>query len=477
MWIPHPGPQEDFCSSGEFEILYGGAAGGGKTDCLIALATRWISNPRYHGLVLRRTFPRLQEVIDRCHGLYPLLGGVYKAGEHRWYFRSGAKITLGHMQHEDNKYDYQGKEFHFVGTDELTQFTETQYTYLFSRCRSTDPTLPTKFRSTANPGGIGHNWVKKRFIDICLPNQTYFDPDTGFSRKFIPAKLTDNPTLALNDPDYIKRLRLLPEIERMRLEEGIWDAFEGQVFTELSQRVHGIEPFDIPPEWYKFMTFDWGYSKPFSVGWYAVDYDGILYRYREWYGCKENEPDVGLKMSTNEIIQGIQEREKEKINARIADPAIWSHTPNKNKLGITGPSVNEDFNKAGVFFLKADNDRLQGKMQVHRRFEIERDVDPNTGEITSEHPRFYCFKNCKEFWRTIPELRESPSNPEDVDSDQEDHIYDEFRYGCMFRPVKPKHKEKIPQGSFQAERNRLIRAKKLAKAHGISLEAAYNRVR
>lgn len=477
MWIPFPGAQEEFCSRGEFEVFYGGQAGPGKTDCLIALALRQIAHSKYHGLLLRRTFPQLQEIIDRCYELYPSLGGVYKTTEHRWYFPSGAKITLGHMQHEADKYNYQGKEFHFIGFDELTHFTLTQYLYLFSRCRSSVPGLIAEIRSTSNPGGIGHFWVKNRFIDNAGAAEVYIDPDSHLSRIFIPGSLEDNPALTENDPGYSARLDALPAIERMRLKEGIWDAFEGQVFTELSQRVHGIADFDIPTEWYRFMCFDWGFSKPFSIGWYAVDFDGNIFRYREWYGCKEGEEDVGLKLSVTAIAQGIVERETEKINARVADPAIWSKTPNAHKYGIKGPSVFQDMQAQGLFFLKADNDRLQGKMQVHKRLEVVMDVDTETGEILSESTLFNCFNSCKEFWRTMPEMRECPKNPEDVDSDSEDHIYDELRYSCMFKPIKPKLVKTTPHGSIKHERERYHRAKKMAKSMGISIESAYKRVR
>ena len=186
-----------------------------------------IDRPRYHAVIFRRTFPQLQEVIDRAWQYYPLMGGVYRATEHRWYFPSGAKITLGHMQFEADKYNYQGKEFSYCGWDELTQFTETQYLYLFSRCRSTDPTIPTLFRSTTNPGGIGHIWCKERFVDVAKPGTTHIDPETGLSRIFIPARIQDNPTLIDNDPAYLSRLRALPEIERKRLMDGDWEVLEG----------------------------------------------------------------------------------------------------------------------------------------------------------------------------------------------------------------------------------------------------------
>lgn len=476
MWIPHDGGQEDFCSRGEFEALYGGQAGPGKTDCLIALATRHVDKKDYKGIILRRTFPQLQEIIDRCYLRYPDFGAVYRSTEHRWYFPSGAIIALGHMQHESDMYNYQGKEFQFVGFDELTQFTQSQYLYLFSRVRSTNDLMPARIRSSTNPGGIGHQWVKDRFIVNASPRTTFIDPKTGLSRIFIPGSIEDNPSLFQNDPGYVQRLEALPEVERMRLLHGVWDAFEGQIFPELSQRVHGIDPFDIPPEWEKFCVLDWGFGKPFSVGWYAVDFDGNLYRYREWYGCKEGESDVGLKMVAYEVARGILDREKEKVRFRIADPSIWHPRPESRKGEARGPTIQDDMAAEGVFFIKADNDRLQGKMQVHKRLRLEETVDKETGEVL-ETSQVKVFNNCSHFWRTMLELREDVNNPEDVDTDQEDHIYDEFRYACMARPIKPKKVERVPVGSFAHERKKLIRAKMYAKRHGTSLDTAYQRIR
>lgn len=481
-WISHPGAQTEFLSRSEFEVLFGGSAGPGKTDCLVAALLRDVAKDRYRALLIRRTFPQLQEIIDRCWRLYPQMGGVYRATEKRWQFPSGAIIDLGHMQHEDDKYNYQGKEYHRIGIDELTQFTETQYTYLFSRLRTTEPDIVPQILSTTNPGGIGHNWVKERFVTITDHGHTYFDPKSGLSRVFVPAKIEDNPTLFLNDPAYLARLEALPEVERMRLRHGIWDAFEGQVFTELSQRVHGCEDFDVPPEWERYCVLDWGYAKPFSVGWYALDYDGVLYRYREWYGCKReveglsDGADQGLKMQAWEVARGILDREKgEKIRMRIADPSAFNPHPESRKREARGPTINEDFANEGVYFLKADNDRVHGKMQVHKRMKIETKADEH-GEILDEYPLLKVFNSCKGFWRTVPEMREDPRNPEDVDTDQEDHIYDEFRYMCMARPIRPKVVQRIPAGSFMAERNKLIRAKKYAQRHGISVDVAYGRV-
>lgn len=483
-WSPHLGAQTEFLRRSEFEVLFGGSAGPGKTDCLVAALAADVSRPNYRGLILRRTFPQLQEIIDRCWALYPLLGGVFRATDKRWVFPSGAIIDLGHMQHETDKYNYQGKEYHKIGVDELTQFTETQYTYLFSRLRTTDPEIVPQILSTTNPGGIGHYWVKERFVTITDHGKTFFDPKTGLSRVFIPAKIEDNPTLFLNDPAYLARLEALPELEKMRLRHGIWDAFEGQVFTELSQRVHGCEDFAIPPEWERFCVLDWGFAKPFSIGWYAVDYDGVLFRYREWYGCKretENDPagtDVGLKLQAWEVAKGILDREAgEKVRMRIADPSIWHPRPEGRRKESHGITIHEDMTGQGVYFIKADNDRLHGKMQVHKRLKLNEEIDAETGEIRGEEPMLKIFNSCKGFWRVFPTLYEDSRNPEDIDTDQEDHIYDELRYMCMGRPLRPKKTERVPEGSFMAERSRLIRAKQYARRHGVSVDAAYGRVR
>ena len=315
---------------------------------------------------------------------------------------------------------------------------------------------------------------------IVQPNTTIFDEKTGLSRVFIPAKLKDNPTLILNDPDYVKRLMSLPEIERMRLMEGIWDAFDGQAIPELnidvhSMEKHGMTPNDIPKEWPRYRSFDWGYSTPFSVGWWACDYDGRIYRYREWYGAKEGEEkNVGLRMSPTEIARKIREIEKElgeKVLPGPADPDTWNprwKSMGKGNFGVIGGSPAEDMANEGVHFLQADNDELRGRSQVHKRLELDEKGEPQV--LISLH--------CKDFWRTMPLLREKETNPEEIeDKGTEDHIYKEVKYFCMFRPSKPKQIVKQDLGSFQAERRRLIQAKKIASRRGMSLADAYSRVR
>ena len=482
-WTPHEGKQDEFCSVGVFEALMGGAAGGGKTDCLVALALRQANHPRYKGLILRRTFPRLQEVIDRCWELYPSIGGIYRATQHRWFFPSGATILLGHMQHEDDMYDYQGKQYHFIGWDELTQFTKKQYEYLvLSRIRTVDQDISVQVRATTNPGGIGHQWVKERFITNTTPGKVYIDPVTETSRVFIPALVYDNPTIMENDPHYVKRLEGLPELEKKRLLYGDWEAFEGQVFAELSQSTHGCEPFEIPPDWERYLVFDWGFAKPFAALWFAVDFDGNIFLYREYYGCKTEDGiavgDVGVRKIAQEVAAEILKLEAmngDKVRMRVADPSIFHATPGFRRKECIGETISDDMSGQGLFFIKADNDRINGKQQVHRRLALIETVDSEG--VVEEHPQFFAFNNCTHFWRTMMEIQENPSNPEDVDTKQEDHIYDCLRYMCMARPVTPKKVEVIPTGSFQHERRKLIKARRYASTHGVSLSVAYKRVR
>jgi len=439
-----------------------------------------VDNPNYRGLILRRTFPQLQEIIDRGHKYYSVMGGKYKSTENRWHFPSGATIKFGHMQHEDDKYSYQGHEYGFIGFDEITQFSKTQYLYLHSRCRSTDPNITPMVRCTSNPGGVGHVWVKERWVTIAEHGQTYRDPYTGFTRAFIPAKLTDNPTLLENDPGYVQRLMLLPEIDRLRLLDGIWDTFEGQAFTELNMDMHSILPgWEPPPEWEVYRVLDWGYSKPFCVFWVAVDYDGRLWFFKEFYGAKDGDVDIGIKWTGTQVAREIHRIEAEEIRAKVRiGPAcreIWAKR--KDKKGNRGPSISEEMSREGLHWQRADDDRIQGKHQVHHRLKREENVDEKTGEVTQGEPMVYIGQDCKNLWRTLPDIPINPKRPEDTeDKNIEDHAYDCFRYGCMARPLIPKQAVQKDTGSFQWERRRLIKAQTMAKRKGITLTEAYRRI-
>ena len=477
IWTPQP-KQKQFMERPEYEALYGGAAGGGKSDALLAEALRQVHIPHYKGLILRKTFPQLAELVDRSQALYKRAfpKARYNYSQHFWRFPSGAQIIFGSMQHAKDRINYQGKAYDFVGFDELTHFTWEEYSYLFSRNRPTGPGTRVYIRATANPGGVGHGWVKDRFItagDPLTPISSDYDvatPDGQLiklkrERIFVPSTVFDNKELLANDPNYLASLAMLPEADRQALLYGDWNSFSGQVFTEFKddpahyedrQWTHVIAPFLIPEGWKIYRGFDFGYTKPFSVGWFAVDYEGRMYRIAELYGCT-SQPNTGVKYTVQRICEAIKEFEDADPNISaykrkggyihgIADPAIWQENG--------GESIAQTMEQNGIYWNKADHERLGGKMQCHYRLAFDEDG----------RPMFYVFKNCRHFIRTIPTLVYSETKVEDINTDMEDHIYDEWRYVCMENPINPRMnhtEEKIveydPLDLFKTNNNTLRR--------------------
>lgn len=470
IWKPHPGMQTDACMRWEYEVFMGGAAGPGKTDVVGVEATRDVGEPDYRALIVRRTYTQLEEVIDRTRKYYPVLGGEYRSGDHRWHFPSGAAIKLGHCQNDGDEYNYQGKEFQYLGIDEAGQFIPKQILYLHSRVRGTNPRINKRVRMGANPGGPAHQFLKDRFQIGQYPEgyRTIIDPITGLSRVFIPGRLADNPSLTQNDPGYVQRLMQLPEIERLRLMEGIWDAFEGQGFPELNAEIHGFE-FDPPPEWERIGAFDWGYAKPYAYGLFAIDYEGRMYLYKMLYGAKKGEePNKGVRQTDSEIARAIKafEKDEPKIRMRVAGHDIFSRKPRKD--GTVGPAPIEAFQAEGIHFIKADNDRIQGWQQLHHRLMVDEEGRPTL---------YVHKKNCPDWWRTMQNMAEDPSHPEDMlEKNVEDHPPEMTRYGVMTRPIRPKHQTPSDVGSFQHARRQFLKAKQIAGRYGISLEKAYGRM-
>lgn len=449
IWTPQP-RQIAFMQRPEYECLYGGAAGGGKSDALIAEALRQVHIPHYKAIIFRKTYKQLTELIDKSLNYYSRAfpNARYNKSEHCWYFPSGAKIYFGNMQSSDYKTNYQGKAYDFVGFDELTHFTYDEYSYMFSRNRANGPGTRVYIRATTNPGGIGHGWVKERFITAAPPmtpikyDVTITKPDgekitIPRKRIFVPATVYDNQELLKNNVEYIASLAMLPEAQRKALLEGDWDSFEGQVFTEWRNDpehyddrrwTHVINPFRIPSSWTIYRGFDWGYSKPFSVGWYAVDHDGKIYRIREYYGCNGN-PNQGVKIQPVEIAAKIRQIEQEdpnlkgrKIITGIADPAIFEEQKGESIASMMERSPNF------VYWEKGDHSRIPGKMQYHYRLAFDEDGDT----------MFQVFNTCKHYIRTIPNLIYDEKDVEDIDTDGEDHIYDESRYVFMEHPIAPR---------------------------------------
>lgn len=450
IWEPQP-KQIEFMQRFEDEALYGGAAGGGKSDALVMEATRQVRIPYYKGIIFRRTFPQLKELLDKASLYYPRAfpGCKYNASTHTWHFPSGAQIIYGSMKDEASKYNHQGIAYDFIGFDELTHFTQTQYEYLRSRNRPNGPGTRCYMRSTCNPGGVGHGWVKAMWIDAGEPMKTMWEvvdivhPDghTEKQRKskiFVPSSVFDNEILMRNDPGYVARLASMDEATRNALLYGDWNSFQGQVFREWRndsshyldrQWTHVIEPFEIPSHWQIYRSYDHGYAKPFSVGWYA--YDGeAFYRILEMYGCTQT-PNTGVEWTTTKIFSEIHRVETEhewlagKHIIGIADPAIWQEDG--------GDSIAKTAADCGVYFTKADNTRIAGLMQCHRRLAFNDDG----------FPLFYVFKNCKHFIRTIPPLVYSETNVEDVETTLEDHIYDEWRYCMQAVKLPPKQNKQV----------------------------------
>lgn len=431
----------------EYEGFFGGAAGGGKSDFLLVEALRQVHIPHYTAIIFRKTYPQLSELIDRSRYLYKgaFPKAKYNGTEHAWTFPSGAKIYFGNLNRPADKIKYQGKRYDFIGFDELTHFTWEEYSYLYSRNRPSGPGTRVYRRATGNPGGIGHGWVKQYFVKAgpsMQPIKTEVEiigPDRKpiiLSRKkiFVPSSVFDNQKLLENDPNYLANLAMMDEQDRDALLYGNWDSFTGQVFMEWrddpegyqSQRfTHVIEDFDIPQSWRIYRGFDFGYARPFSVGWYAIDHDGKMYRIREWYGCTKT-PNTGIKLTPQQIAKGIREIENSDPNLKgreiigIADPSIYDRS--------RGESVGEMMESCGVYFRPADNTRLAGKMQFHYRLAFDEEGIP----------MLYVFKSCKDFIRTVPALVYDDVKVEDINTDQEDHIYDECRYVMMEHPLNPR---------------------------------------
>lgn len=448
VWQPQP-KQAAFMARSEYECLYGGAAGGGKSDALLAEALRQVHIPHYRAIIFRKTYPQLSELIDRSRAIYsPAFPRArYNQTEHCWTFPSGAKIYFGSMQYTKDRINYQGKRYDFIAFDELTHFTWDEYSYMFSRNRPSGPGTRVYMRASTNPGGIGHGWVKDRFITVAPPLTPVVDayevPDPSgnliqLSRRriFVPSTVFDNQALLRNDPNYLANLAMLPEAERNALLYGSWDSFDGQVFREWrndpqhydDQRwTHVIDPFPIPRHWRIYRGFDFGYAKPFAVGWFAVDEDGRIYHIKEYYGCNGT-PNTGVKLNPIEIAAGIRQMEAEdpmlkgKQIVGIADPSIFDESRGESVARMMQRSPNF------IYWQGGDNTRLAGKMQFHYRLAFDSDG----------LPMFQVFNTCKHFIRTIPTLVYDESKVEDINTDQEDHIYDMCRYVMMEHPLSPR---------------------------------------
>jgi len=435
LFEPNPGPQTEFLASTEQEVLYGGSAGGGKSYAMIADPVRYLNNPNAQMLLVRRSTEELRELISVSKQLYPraIPGIKFMERDKTWVAPSGATLWMSYLDRDDDVMRYQGQAFNWIGFDELTQWsTPYPWNYMRSRLRTTKASgLPLYMRATTNPGGPGHQWVKKTFIDPGTPRKPFWatDPETGetiawpkghtregqplFKRRFIPATLFDNPYLA-DDGMYEANLLSLPEHQRRQLLEGDWDINEGAAFPEFNRRIHVVEPFDIPHSWPKFRAADYGYGSYSGIVWIAVAPDEQLIVYREMY--------VQKVLATDLADMILEAESEEKIRYGVLDSSLW------HKRGDTGPSLAEQMIVKGCRWRPADRSkgsRVSGKNEIHRRLQVD--------EFT-EQPRLVIFNTCKNLISQLPSIPLDKNNPEDVDTHAEDHLYDALRYGVMTRP-------------------------------------------
>lgn len=409
--IPHP-KQVEFFKSRAKHTAYGGARGGGKSWAMrrkfVLLALRY---PGLRLLLLRRTFPQLtaNHIRPLCEELIGSGIAKYNKDERIFTFANGSIIKLGYCDTDGDAFQYQGQEYEVIGFEEATQFTQFQMQYIATCGRTTRTDFSPRIYYTCNPGGVGHDYIKRLFVD-----KQYEDGEDPNDYYFIQAKVTDNPSLVENDPGYLRTLQALPEDLRRANMDGDWDVVEGQYFREFRRDTHVIQPFAIPEEWKKFRAMDWGYNDPCCVLWFAVAPDRRLYVYREIYQSKTLSSDMA------KLIR--QQTGFERVSYTAASPDAWAQRGLKDAMG--GESVAEVFAHAGVPLVKADNSRVAGWQRCRENFAVAPDGMPYV----------QIFDCCVNLIRTLPLLSYDKHNHEDVADGCEDHAGEALRYGLMSRP-------------------------------------------
>ena len=430
--IPEPNvKQKIFLADTHRHVAYGGARGGGKSWAVrvkaLLLCLRWSG---IKILIVRKTYKELtNNHIVPLQQMIPADVARYNKTEKVFTFVNGSTIWFGYCNNDSDLDQYQGAEYDVIFFDEATQLQEAWIKKINLAVRQPNG-LPKRTYYTCNPGGVSHNYIKRLFIE-----KKYEGAEIPENYSFTQALVTDNKVLMEMSPEYKAELEALPPKLREAWLYGSWDIFEGQFFEDFIDMpehyddrrwTHVVNPFDIPDGWKIYRSFDWGYNKPFSCMWFAIDYDGIVYHILEFYGCRKGSPNEGIKWTPPQVFAEIHRIETEhpwlkgkKIQG-IADPAIWD--------AETGESIADTAAKHQVFFSKGDHQRIPGWMQCHYRLAFDE----------NGFPMFYVFKNCENFIRTIPLLQFDEHKVEDIDTDGEDHIADAWRYFLMSRPIKPR---------------------------------------
>ena len=438
VFKPNPGPQTAFFAAEEQEVLYGGAAGGGKSYALIADPMRYFDNKHFRGLILRRTNDELRELIWKSQELYTQIfqGAQWREKDKEWRFPSGARLWMTYLERDDDVMRYHGQAFTYIGIDELTQYsTPFAWDFMRSRLRDASGTLPLFMRATTNPGGPGHGWVKKMFVDpapagtpfwatdmdgqvIKFPDDHKLKPgEPLFQRRFIPARVSDNPYIWA-DGRYETNLMSLPDDKRRQLLEGDWDVADGAAFSEFRQSIHVCEPFEIPKNWRRFRSCDFGYSErsASAVHWYAIHpVTDQLIVYRELYVTKHTAAELARKV--------LKLEEGESISYGMLDSSCWS------VKGQSGPTIAEEMIQWGCRWRPSDRAagaRTAGKNRLHSLLR----VDP-----FNKKPGIVFFNTCRQIISDLPVIPVDKDGKDDIDGDYAtDHAYDSLRYGIMSRP-------------------------------------------
>lgn len=404
--------QAAFINAEADEVLFGGAAGGGKS--MAQMIDALIYAVRYPGsrqLILRRTFPELEKSLIRvAQSMYPRSIFKYNGTKYFGEFVNGSRIDFGHCHAEDDVYKYQSAEYDVIRFDELTHFTEHMYRYLLSRVRGTNG-YPKMVKSSTNPGGVGHAWVKARFIDIGEPDVPHKIGDG--TRLYLPAKIDDNSFLMQADPGYVNRLKSLPPREKRALLKGDWDIFEGQYFTEWDRDLHVVKPFEIPSTWERYFTMDYGLDM-LAGYWIALDGAGNAYVYREVY-----KSGLIISAAAREILSSGDVPE-----ICYAPPDLW------NRRQDTGKSAAQIFTEHGIPLIQTQNNRVQGWLELREW------LTPKLNEFGVMRPRLKIFENCVNLIRCLPALTIDKINPSDVSKEPHEltHAPDAIRYFVAGRP-------------------------------------------
>ena len=455
VWAPQEGPQHALMECPLPLIFFGGARGGGKTDGVLGkwAAKEAIYGPAFNAIMFRRTTVSSEDAVERSKQIFGRLGGKFNETKLIWRMPNGGRVAFAYLDKVTDADQYQGRNVTDVWVEEVGQYpTPDPIDRLFGVLRSAGG-VPVQMILTGNPGGPGQGWIRDRFGLYPFPERPVIKAvqinEGTIQAAVIPSRITDNVALLTADPKYLERLKMVGSRQLVKAWlDGDWNAIEGAFFDDWDASKHVLQPFEIPPDWLRFRSMDWGFAAPFSVGWWAVVSDsthhngvllprGAMIRYREWYGAKE--PQKGLRLTAEEVAAGIKERDQgDRFAYSVLDPSAFAEDG--------GPSIAERMLGAGVTFRRADNARV-GRIGHMGGWDQMRARMRGDGET----PMIYCFSTCRDSIRTIPALQHDVSKPEDLDTEAEDHAADEWRYGCMSRPWLPpsavKRKPTPPPGT------------------------------